>query len=275
MYVLLCTGQCINYIFVSALTSDVYNGQSNTDHNITVLAKGIKSTTKLPDLPKGKFQKEVGDLWRLSIESDFGFTSCITLYDIQSISIVAASNDAWSIGSIDTFAASSCDCWESLSVDHNVDQWIDGNGDDKHLEFPLCLKTSTGPCINYLYVDAYTSDKLNSDTQADVAHKIELKADGLTNTTALADLPSESRGKQWKLSLLDDFGFAGCMRKKDIQGIAILADNNDGWNIDSIVTYVAASEHCRELSSVDFCVDRWVDQNSFPERKRFDLNLVI
>ena len=78
-----------------------------------------------------------------------------------------------------------------------------------------------------------------------------------------------------ELSLLDDFGFAGCIRKKDIQGIAILADDNDGWNINSIVTYVAANEHSRELSSVDFCVDRWVDQNNESERKRFDLNLVI
>ena len=197
MHVLFCTGQCINYIYVSAFTSDVLYSEFNTSHNIAVLAKGIQSTIKLPDLPRGKFQKGVGDFWKLSIESDFGFTTCITLYDIQSISIVGASDNGWNIGSISTFAAVSSDCWECLSADYNVDRWIDGDGDDEHLEFALSLKTTTGPCINYLYVDAYTSDMKNAHTKADVTHKIELKANGLTNTTSLADLPSKSRGNQW------------------------------------------------------------------------------
>ena len=269
------TGQCINYLYISALTSDLSNSQSNTDHNVTLLAKGVESTIKLPDLPKGKFQQGEGDLWKLSIEADFNIATCVSLDDIQSISIVAASDDGWNIGSITTFAVVSSDCKKLISADYDVNQWVDGNGADEHLKFVLSLLTTAGPCINYLYVDAHTSDVLNSPTQAGVSHTVELKADGLTKTTPLADLPDESRGNLWELSLMDDFGFATCIRKKDIQGIAIVADDTDGWNIDSIFTYVAANEQCRYLSSFDCDVDRWVDQNSFTSRKRFDLSLVI
>ena len=270
-----CTGQCISYLYISAFTSNLLHSQSNTDHNVSLLAKGVESTIKLPDLPKGKFQQGEGDLWKLSIETDFNITTCITLDDIQSISLVAASDDGWNIGSITTFAVVSSDCKKLITADYDVNRWVDGDGDDEHLEFALSLLTAAGPCINYLFVDAHTSDVVHDHTQADVSHTVELKADGLTKTTPLADLPDESRGNLWKLSLVDDFGFATCIRKKDIQGIAIVAGDTDGWNIDSIFTYVAANEHCRQLSSFDCDVDKWIDQNSFTGHKRFDLSLVI
>ena len=267
------TGQCINYLYVMAVTSDVYNSQSKTDHNITVMAKGLTSTIRLPDLPNGNFEKGVGDLWKLDIKTDFKFTTCITLCDIQSISIIPDSIDAWNIGSIVTFASVDGDCWEMVSADYNIDQWVDGDGDIKNRGFALSLTTTCGPCINYLYVMAYTSDGATSQTKDDVNHEIELTADG-KRVASLANLPSESRGNLWKLSLVDDFGFAFCIRKKDIQSIAIIADNNDGWKIDSIVTYVAASEHSWELSSVDVNANKWIQQNDL-SRRRFDLNLVI
>ena len=257
-----------------AVTSDVYNSQSKTDHNITVMAKGIASTIRLPDLPNGNFEKGVGDLWKLDIKTDFKFTTCITLCDIQSISIIPDSNDAWNIGSIFTFAAVDGDCWEMVSADYNIDQWVDGDGAAENRGFALSLTTTCGPCINYLYVMAYTSDGATSQTKYDVNHTIELTADGLYKVANLGNLPNKTRGNLWKLSLKDDFEFAFCIRKKDIQAIAIVADNNDGWKIDSIVTYVAASEHTWELSSVDLNANTWIQQND-PSRKQFDLNLVI
>ena len=258
-----------------AVTSNVHNSQSKTDHNITVMAKGINSTVRLPDLPNGNFEKGVGDLWKLDIKTDFKFTTCITLYDIQSVYIMPDSNDAWNIGSIVIFAAVDDNgCWEMICADYNIDQWVDGDGDIKNRGFALSLTTTDGPCINYLYVMAYTSDGSTSQTKDDVNHEIELTADGLSKVVSLTSLPNEARGNQWKLSLVDDFGFAFCIRKKDIQSIAIVADNVDGWKIDSIVTYVAANEHNRELSSVDLNANRWIQQNN-PSWKRFDLNLVI
>ena len=238
------------------------------------MAEGKESSQKLPDLPNGNFEQGLGDLWKLDIKDFFGFSTCITLDDIECISIVADSNDAWNIGSIVTFAVTD-DCQQQISGDYTVDQWIDGNGADSSLEYKLSLTTTAGSCIRYLRVLAYTSDIGGSQTGAGVSHIIELKVDGLAKTFIFTNFPNISKGDLWSLSLADDFGFPGCIRKKDIQGIALLEDNSDGWNIDSIVTYVASNSYNWELSSVDLDVDRWVDGNSLDSYKRFDLNLVI
>ena len=99
-----------------------------------------------------------------------------------------------------------------------------------------------------------------------MCHKIELQAKEVTKTQTLPDLPgddySSSKGDLWKLSIEDYFGFTGCITKKDIQGIALLAGNNDGWHIDSIVTYVAVNKFNWELCSVDLEANRWVDGDS-------------
>ena len=109
-----------------------------------------------------------------------------------------------------------------------------------------------------------------------MTHEVELKADGSAKTVSLSDLPKSSRGNLWKLSLVDDFGFNACIKEKDVQGIAIVADNNDGWQIDSIVTYIAANEYNWKLSSVDLDAFKWVDQNfPDPSHKQFQLNLLI
>ena len=114
---------------------------------------------------------------------------------------------------------------------------------------------------------------------ADLRHKIELQAKGITKTQILPDLPgddySSSKGDLWKLSIEDYFGFTGSITKQDIQGIALLAGNNDGWHIDSIVTYVAVNEFNWELSSVGLEANRWVDGDSLHTYKRFALTLVI
>ena len=187
------------------------------------------------------------------------------------------SNDGWNIESIVTFAVVDLNNWELTSADFNVYQWIDGDDAEAHKEFTLSLHTFTGQCIHYLYVMAHTSDVNHGD--ADSGHKIELKANVATKAIALPDLPgddySTSKGDLWELSLKDHFGLSGCITKKDIKGIAILAGSNDGWHIDSIVTYIAVNENNWELSSVDLRAKRWIDGNTSFAQKRFELNLVL
>ena len=77
------------------------------------------------------------------------------------------------------------------------------------------------------------------------------------------------------IDIEDYFGFTGSITKKDIPGIALLAGNNDGWHIDSIVTYVAVNEFNWELSSVDLEAHRWVDGDSSYTYKVFALTLVV
>ena len=254
-----------------AFTSNLRYSGSNKQHQIRVVAKGLISTKTLPDLPKGNFESKTGDLWRLEMEDFFNFTTCITINDIQSISIVAGSTDGWNIDSIVTYAVIDSECWQLMSTDYNVDQWIDDSDVKGRREFLLSL-TTVGPCMQYLYVMAYTSGDKRSDTQPTVNHAIEIRANGLTKRAHLSNLPSLARGQLWTLSLDDDFGFTSCIHMKDVQGIAIVADNTDGWKIDSIATYLAINKNNWKLSSVDLDVNKWVYLHS---HGRFQLNLVI
>ena len=238
------------------------------------MAEGKKSSRKLPNLSNGNFERGLADLWKLDIKDFFGFNTCITVDDIKCISIVAASNDGWNIDSIVSFAVTD-DCQQQISGDYTVNQWIDGNGANDSLEYKLSLLTTTGSCIRFLRILAYTSNIRDSQTRADVSHKIELTVDGLAKTAIFTNFPGQSRGNLWILSLADDFGFSGCICKKDVQGIALLEDDDDGWNIDSIVTYVSSNKYDWQQSSVDLDVNRWIDGDSLEARKRFDLSLVI
>ena len=154
-----------------AYTSGINNGQSNTDHQIKLAAKGISSNQTLPDLPNGNFEQKKADLWKLDIEDFFGFSTCITKYDIESICIKADSDNEWNIGSIVTFAVIDIDHWELISADYNVNQWVDGYSKVEGRETFMLSLTTTGPCINYLYVIAYTSNSSkDSGTQDIVSH---------------------------------------------------------------------------------------------------------
>jgi len=259
-----------------AYTSNVVNGGSDQSHKIRLQAKGLISTRTLPDLPQDDYLPKKGDLWKLHLKHFFGFTTCVTINDIQRISILEGSSDGWNIESIVTFAVVNRYYWELTSADINVFQWIDADI-KAYKEFTLSLRTSTGQCIHFLYVMAHTSSRLGGG--ADHRHRIELRAKGISKVKVLPDLPGNdyfsSKGDLWKLSIDDYFGFSGCVTKKDIQSISLLAGSNDGWHIDSVVTYVAVNKNNWELSSVDLDANRWVDGDSLSTYKRFSLNLVI
>ena len=187
------------------------------------------------------------------------------------------SNDGWNIEYIVTFAVVDQNNWELTSADFNIFRWIDGDNAQTHKEFALSLRSSKRQCIYYLYVMAHTSDVKYGD--ADSSHQIKLRVTGANKTTVLPDLPGDdyytSKGDLWKLSIKDHFGLSDCITKNNIKGIAILSGSNDGWHIDSIVTYVVVNRNNWELSSVDFGANRWVDGDDLPAHKRFELNLVL
>ena len=78
-----------------AYTSNLNNAGAVTDHKISLQANGIVSTKYLPNLPANGYLSNKGDLWKLHLADFFEFTTCITLYDVQRISILQGSNDAW------------------------------------------------------------------------------------------------------------------------------------------------------------------------------------
>ena len=133
-------------------TSNLSNAGAVTDHKISLEANGIVSIKCLPNLPANDPLSNKGDLWKLHLADFFEFTTCITIYDVQHISILQGSNDAWSIESIVTFAVVDQSNWELTSADFKILQWINENSDEAYKEFTLSLCTSKGQGICYLFI---------------------------------------------------------------------------------------------------------------------------
>ena len=127
-------------------TSDLRDTGAGDPHRIRLQVKGSASTRILPHL----LGSRVGDIWKLHLTDFFGFTGCITINDIDRISILKSSSNGWNIESIVTFAVDS-EYWELTSADFNVIQWIDGDSEDECKEFTLTLLTSASKCICFLY----------------------------------------------------------------------------------------------------------------------------
>lgn len=62
-----------------------------------------------------------------------------------------------------------------------------------------------------------------------------------------------------ELNLQSDFGFTTCVHKSDIDMVSIVPVSSDGWNIDTIVTFVCDSESVCVLLTQDLDVNYWVD----------------
>ena len=109
-------------------------------------------------------------------------------------------------------------------------------------------------------------------------HLFTLQAGGVTRSVNLTT-PSggivQGKGDLWKLSLKTDFDFPGCVTIKHIQNMALQENHNDGWNIDSIVTFLVVNPYYWALSSVDFDVNRWIDGNGANSAKQFILSLCV
>ena len=130
-------------------------------------------------------------------------------------------------------------------------------------------------CLQSLYLLAFTSGITRGGSEH--THKVEVRAAGQTKLIDLPDLRGDdylrNKGDLWKLSLKDDLGFIGCVTLRNLDGIAIVADSRDGWNIDSIASYVCAGGHCREATH-DFDVFQWIDTDGEPGHARFQLTEV-
>ena len=107
---------------------------------------------------------------------------------------------------------------------------------------------------------------------------IELTVDGETEYVQLYDLPgydySNNKGDLWKIEL-SSFGFSNnCIKKWDMDAIALVEGGNDGWLIDSIVTFLHAEDGTFTLLSSDIDVYQWIDGNGGSSLERFNLTMV-
>jgi len=109
-------------------------------------------------------------------------------------------------------------------------------------------------------------------------HQVEMDIEGKAYRAVLPNLPRDDyqthKGDMWKMGLKYHFKVNGCIKPEDVKNITIVEGSNDGWNIDSIVTYFV---YTREYSpaTVDLDVFRWVDGNAKDSHKRFELTKVF
>ena len=124
---------------------------------------------------------------------------------------------------------------------------------------------------------AFTSNVRHAGS--DSSHGIELRVKQQNFRKRLYDRPGDDydphKGDLWKLSIRHFFGIDQCIRASDINHIKVLQWSNDGWNIESIVTFVIFDNNGWRLSSADLNVYRWIDGDDLPHHKEFKLNLVL
>ena len=92
---------------------------------------------------------------------------------------------------------------------------------------------------------AFTSGITNANS--DTRHSVTITVAGETRVVLLPDLPQDDymllKGDLWKISFADDFSFDYCVKKNDIESVAIAESGNDGWNIETIVTFIESDNN--------------------------------
>ena len=76
-------------------------------------------------------------------------------------------------------------------------------------------------------------------------------------------------GDLWKISF-SSFGFS-CVKIGQIANVAIMESSDDGWNIESIATFVKDTAGGFEVLTQDFDIYRWVDGDGDSSHRHFDL----
>ena len=120
---------------------------------------------------------------------------------------------------------------------------------------------------------AFTSGVLHGG--ADSQHSVELQANGHTRNLRLYDRTGDDmlshKGDLWKLNLSDFHFIETCIKFADITRVSIIESSDDGWNIDSIVTFVKDSEGGVEVLTQNLDVFRWIDGDAHYTHRRFEL----
>lgn len=124
---------CITHIYVFAHTSRQggMGGGTDDSHDIEFrISSGTTYKSSLIDLPGNQATIGKGDLWKLSLNTHFGVPlgTCIRKSDITRVAIEEDGNDGWLIDSIVTLVKKQSDDPEVLTIDLDVHQWVDGDG---------------------------------------------------------------------------------------------------------------------------------------------------
>ena len=125
-FLLFPSDDCVSDIYVFAHTSTGKGSETDDSHHIMFTANGNTYISGLNDpAAQGK-----SDLWKLNLFTDFDVrrSTCIQKRHIERIALKEDGNDGWRIDSIITVLKSDTK-FEVATLDMDVDQWIDRDGD--------------------------------------------------------------------------------------------------------------------------------------------------
>ena len=132
------TDACLDKFYIMAFTADVTDAsaEDNRGHAVEIMAAGDVRRMDLYNREGNDYSRNKGDLWKYDI-ANFDFpSSCVTISNIERVSINESSTDAWNIASIVTLVGAD-GSFKVLTKDLNVNRWIDGNGEDTRRSFEL------------------------------------------------------------------------------------------------------------------------------------------
>ena len=121
-----------------AFTSGVQHGGSDAGHAVEILAGGAVRNLRLYDRPGNDMMSHKGDLWKFNF-TEFRFVDrCISIHEIQAVSIIESGLDGWHIDSIVTLVKDSGGGIQTLTQNLDANHWISGNY-HAHRRFQLTL----------------------------------------------------------------------------------------------------------------------------------------
>ena len=110
-----------------AFTSNDPNAGSDSAHSVEVEINREIQILQLYNIPGDTYLQNKGDLWKIDF-SDFGFSeTCITIEEIDRVSIIGTSTDGWIIDSIATFVIYSNGDSKVLTQDFDVRRRVDSD----------------------------------------------------------------------------------------------------------------------------------------------------
>ncbi len=123
-----------------AFTSGLSGAESQLAHGIQIQLNGDVQEVIFYNGPAVDYQANKGDMWRLSISS-FGFSeSCISVSEIERVSIIGSGLDDWNIKTIVILVRDSANDFQLLTHDFDVNRWISGDGADGRFDLKLAGK---------------------------------------------------------------------------------------------------------------------------------------
>ena len=113
-----------------AFTSGIPGAGSESTYSVQIKSNGlVRSSSLYNDLSGEDFEANKGYLLEIRFSS-FGFSdNCITLAEVERVSIAGEGINDWNIQTIVTLV-SDMSHYSALTEDFNVNHWIDGNDAD-------------------------------------------------------------------------------------------------------------------------------------------------